>query len=292
MRHSLLLTGFLLLMPAAVHAQVTIDLRALEALPQGPSSAPPPRQVPRQVLRVVPAGPLTTTTLPEPPVPPGAAARQDAAGRTTATATLVTPTLTTPTVTTPTVTTPTVTKPAAPTSPTTPTAPTPPTASLPTAPPAVATLAPIPPPLAPSTASPPAPPPVSATAGTTAAPDNGGLSLIFKPDEADLSPATAGAIGALVKATPAGETITFNVVAYAKSVADDPSAARRTSLARGLAVRAALIADGVPSTRIYVRALGANSGSGPPDRVDLTILGASGVAAPAGATAAGGSARP
>lgn len=98
-----------------------------------------------------------------------------------------------------------------------------------------------------------------------------------------------------MKATPAGDTVTYNVVAYAAGVADDPSAARRTSLARGLSVRAALIAAGVPSTRIYVRALGAagagaagggagggtGGGDGPPDRVDMTVLGASGATATA-----------
>jgi hypothetical protein len=84
-----------------------------------------------------------------------------------------------------------------------------------------------------------------------------------------------------VKSTPSGGTVTFNVVAYAAGIADDPSVARRVSLSRGLSVRAALMADGVPSTRIYVRALGASGGDAPPDRVDLTVLGLSG-AAPGG----------
>jgi outer membrane protein OmpA-like peptidoglycan-associated protein len=276
MRHPVLLTGLLLLMPAAAHAQVTIDLRALEALPQAPPpTSRPPRQVLRPVLRMVPAGPAATAVLPVPPVAPGTAPGQAGTGRATASAmpTLATPTLATP---------------AAPVPPTAPTSPTPPTATLPTAPPAVATLAPIPPAAAPTTTTPPTPSPVSATSGTTVAPDNGGLSLIFKADESDLSPAANGAIGELVKSTQAGETITFNVVAYAKGVTDDPSAARRTSLARGLSVRAALIADGVPSTRVYVRALGSSSSDGPPDRVDLTVLGTSGVAASPGGTTAGG----
>jgi outer membrane protein OmpA-like peptidoglycan-associated protein len=188
------------------------------------------------------------------------------------------------------------TTPTAPAPPAAPATRTPPAATLPAAPPAVASLAPIPPPAAPAAATPPAPPPVSATAGTTATPENTGLRLVFKPDESDLSPTANGAIGELVKATPAGDTVTYNVVAYAAGVADDPSAARRTSLARGLSVRAALIADGVPSTRIYVRALGAagggtaggggagggaSGGDGPPDRVDMTVLGASGATAAA-----------
>lgn len=102
---------------------------------------------------------------------------------------------------------------------------------------------------------------------------------MFKPTESDLSPATNAAIGDLVKSSPPGDTVTYNVVAFAAGVADDPSIARRMSLSRGLSVRAALIADGVPSTRIYVRALGAAVGDGPPDRVDLTVLGLSGATA-------------
>jgi hypothetical protein len=114
---------------------------------------------------------------------------------------------------------------------------------------------------------------------TTARPEPAGLRLEFKSDQSDLSPAANSAIGDLVKATPNGNTVTFNVIAYAAGAADDPSVARRLSLARGLSVRAALIADGVPSTRIYIRALGAGGGDGPADRVDLTAMGISGAAA-------------
>ena len=105
------------------------------------------------------------------------------------------------------------------------------------------------------------------------------MRLVFKANESDLTPATNAAIGDLVKSSPQADTITYNVVAYAAGVAEDPSVARRMSLARGLSVRSALIADGVPSTRIYVRALGAAVGDGPPDRVDLTVLGLSGATA-------------
>ena len=276
MRHPLLLTGFLLMMPLAAHAQVTIDLRALDALPGGASGgAPsPPRLPPHVVLRTVPPGPATTAALPIPPStphgpppisgpgnPPGmppttAQTPGQAVGQTTG-----------------------------PTPPATPAPPTPPPATLPTGAPAIASLAPIPPPAVPTTAAPPAPPPITATAGTIAAPESTGLRLIFKPDESDLSPASNSAIGELVKSSPSGDTITFNVVAYAAGVVDDPSIARRLSLARGLSVRAALLTDGVPSTHIYVRALGASTGDGPPNRVDLTVLGTSG-AATAGAAGA------
>ena len=69
-------------------------------------------------------------------------------------------------------------------------------------------------------------------------------------------------------------TTTFNVLAYAPGKADDPSTARRISLSRAMAVRSALVADGVPSARIFVRALGEQYGDGPPDRVDISVTGA------------------
>jgi hypothetical protein len=205
-----------------------------------------------------------------------------------ASTTAAAPALATPTPAKPTVPTPQVAKPTSPVPPIVPATPAPPLATLPTAAPPVALLAPIPPAVAPLTAAPPTPAPVSATSGTTATLENTGLSLVFKSAESDLSPSATDAIGALVNATPIGSTVTFNVIAYAQGVADDPSAARRTSLARGLSVRTALIADGVPSTHIYVRALGSNAGDGPADRVDLTVLGITGaVTAPKGSAPAG-----
>jgi hypothetical protein len=298
MRHLLVLAGILLLSPAAARAQVTIDLHALEALPSAP---PPSSHRPRPVLRVVPAGPAATAALPEPPVPPNASPAPATVSSSQAVAVTGSPppTATGPTASAPAVpapTTPTApaaaptpapTAPSAPAAataslappPTTPTSLVSPPATLPSAAPPVAILAPILPPAAPAIARPPVPPPVTATAATTATPETSGLRLIFKPTESDLSPAANSAIGDLVKSNPKGDTVTFNVVAFAAGVADDPSIARRVSLSRGLSVRAALMADGVASTRIYVRALGASSGDAPPDRVDLTVLGLSGAAA-------------
>jgi len=288
MRHPLLLTG-LLLLPAAAHAQVTIDLRALEALPQAPP--PPTKPAARPVLRTIPAAPATEATLPVPPVPPSAtpapapATAPAAANQSMASTPPAHPAAPAPASTPASASQATAsagpTPPSAPAPPAAPASSVPPPATLPAAPPALASLAPIPPPVAPAPAKPPAPPPVSATAGTTAKPENTGLRLEFKPDQSDLSPAADSAIGELVKTTPNGATVTFNIVAYAAGAVDDPSVARRMSLARGLSVRAALITAGVPSTRIYVRALGAGAADGPPDRVDLTVLGISGATAAA-----------
>lgn len=162
----------------------------------------------------------------------------------------------------------------------TPAVPAPPTATLPAAPPAVAAIAPVPAPPTQATAPQPPPPPVVASAATAATKVPAGLQLTFASGASDLSPASADAIKRLVQSIPSSSDTTYNVLAYAAGVANDPSQPRRLSLARALAVRGALIADGVSSARIYVRALGAQGGSGPADRADIEVLGAN---APAGA---------
>jgi outer membrane protein OmpA-like peptidoglycan-associated protein len=106
-----------------------------------------------------------------------------------------------------------------------------------------------------------------------------GLRLTFASGQSDLSPGSAESIKQLVQTAPTGDTTTFNVLAYASGDPDDPSVARRLSLARAIAVRALLLTDGVPSSRIYLRALGSEPGQEPSDRVDLSVLGANASAA-------------
>jgi hypothetical protein len=91
--------------------------------------------------------------------------------------------------------------------------------------------------------------------------------VTFGAGRSDLNPQTDAALKGLAHDAPQG---TFNVMAYAAGPADDPSTARRLSLSRALAVRSVLIFEGIPSVRIYVRALGSNAGDGPIDRVDVT----------------------
>lgn len=151
---------------------------------------------------------------------------------------------------------------------------------MPGAPPPIASIAPIQPPAPPANASPPSAPPIVADAATTAAATAAGLRLSFAATQSDLSPGSADSIKRVVQTAPPGEATTFNVLAYASGDPDDPSAARRLSLARAIAVRAALMANGVPSSRIYLRALGSEPGQGgPADRVDLSVLGGNASAA-------------
>lgn len=234
-------------MPAS--AQVTLDLHALQALP-GPGSLPPPnRAAPHPTQHRAVRPPAEATTLP---------------AENTASAPVATTTPATP---------PTAAK----------ASPAPPAAvatanpavqpALPRSVPETATIAPIAP--APEGAPPP-PPPVSDQATTAAAPTQSGLRLTFAAGQSDLSPESVASIKKLVENAPSNDMVSFNVMAYAPGSADDPSTARRVSLSRAMAVRSALVGDGVSSARIYVRALGEQYGSGPPDRVDVTVAGLTG----------------
>ncbi len=123
---------------------------------------------------------------------------------------------------------------------------------------------------------------VNDAAGEVAKLPNGGVRITFGPGTADLNPATMGAIQALARSVRDSPNADLNLYAYAAGVPDDPSTPRRVSLSRALAVRAVLISEGILSTRIYPRALGAPP-DGPPDRLDVTSGPSSG--APPGAPA-------
>ncbi len=95
--------------------------------------------------------------------------------------------------------------------------------------------------------------------------------LVFEDGQTELSPGDEAEIKDLARSIPSPETNSVSVVAYAAGKQDDPSTARRVSLSRGMAVRSVLLASGVPSARIYVRALGATASDGPADRVELVV---------------------
>ncbi|HEY1412310.1 MAG TPA: OmpA family protein [Rhodopila sp.] len=137
--------------------------------------------------------------------------------------------------------------------------------------PTTASINPIVPPQPAAGSPPPPPPPESDKALTTAAPAAGGLRLTFAPGQSDLNPESIASIKQLAASAPAGDETTFSVEAYAPGTANDPSTARRLSLSRAMAVRSALVVDGVPSAQIFVRALGQQYGNGPPDRVDIGV---------------------
>ena len=97
------------------------------------------------------------------------------------------------------------------------------------------------------------------------------IQVTFATGKSDLSAADETRIRALARAIPAVAVSSVNVVAYADGKPDDPSTARRLSLSRGLAVRTVLLDSGIPSSQIYVRAMGSKAPAGPADRVELTV---------------------
>ena len=140
--------------------------------------------------------------------------------------------------------------------------------SIPVSPPAILAL---PPAVTVPLAHPPPPPviPLADDAPGTVTPLPTGLRITFGAGRADISPATAAALTDFATAQ-LSQTGGINVFAYATGSAEDPSTPRRLSLQRALTARAVLLKAGIPSPRIYPRAMGPASGD-EPDRVDVVI---------------------
>lgn len=142
---------------------------------------------------------------------------------------------------------------------------------------ATPTPTPTPPPELPTDVPPTATvnPPPAQTASVQPAPeppkqDVINLRIPFDAEQTELSKDANNALEGMLHTAYATGAPMFTVVAYASGKPDDVSASRRVSLARAMAARNALMAQGVPSRRITVRALGNQAGDGPPDRVDIT----------------------
>ena len=140
--------------------------------------------------------------------------------------------------------------------------------AVPVSPPAILAL---PPAVAVPLAHPPPVPvvPLADDAPGTASPIQNGVRVTFGPDRADMTAATAATLAKFADSVISQSTTSINIFAYAAGSADDPSAPRRLSLQRALAARAVLMQAGIPSPRIYPRALGP-AGGDEPDRVDVT----------------------
>ncbi|MHA1570163.1 MAG: OmpA family protein [Alphaproteobacteria bacterium] len=98
------------------------------------------------------------------------------------------------------------------------------------------------------------------------------LRLTFTTAKAELKPEATERLTALAARLMEGPEMRVQLKAYAAGTAETASQARRLSLSRALAVRSFLIAKGVESTRMDVRALGTKFEEGPPDRVDILIV--------------------
>jgi outer membrane protein OmpA-like peptidoglycan-associated protein len=122
------------------------------------------------------------------------------------------------------------------------------------------------------------PPPVQTPDDHSAKGADAGLSkrgeILFKHAATDPAPAQFDGLkllaGDLTSALQAGAT-RVQLQAYGGSPGDKGSDARRLSLKRALAIRQVLIDDGVPSTKIDVRAMGGIDDKGNTDRVDVFV---------------------
>ncbi len=135
-------------------------------------------------------------------------------------------------------------------------------------------MAPAAPPIQTARANPP-PPTVTTGPPSAATP---GLSkrsvILFAPKATDPAQSALGALKFLAGDLNAAMTSAADRVelqAYGGNRGDKGSDARRLSLKRALAVRQALIDDGVSAERIDVRAMGGADDTGPADRVDVYL---------------------
>jgi outer membrane protein OmpA-like peptidoglycan-associated protein len=98
--------------------------------------------------------------------------------------------------------------------------------------------------------------------------------ILFKHSATDPAPAQFDGLkllaGDLTSALQAGATRVM-LEAFGGAPGDKGSDARRLSLKRALAIRQVLIDDGVPSTKIDVRAMGGIDDKGNTDRVDVFV---------------------
>lgn len=140
--------------------------------------------------------------------------------------------------------------------------------AIPVSPPAILAL---PPAVAVPLAHPPPAPvvPLADDAPGAVSPIQNGLRVTFGADRSDMTPATAAALTKFADGLLDQTTTSINIFAYAAGSTEDPSTPRRLSLQRALAARAVLLKAGIPSPRIYPRALGP-AGGDEPDRVDVT----------------------
>ena len=247
--------------PLPALAQASVDQRALEPLQQQPATPAPAKPAPAKPVpaKPAPAKPVPAKPAPAKPAPAKPAPAKPAPAK------------------------PAPAKPAPPNHPApahpAPPAPAPAPPPVPAAPPPAPVL---PPPVIVPTRPPPPPPPIPIAADAPGAAEQipDGLRITFGDGRADLNPVTEAALRTLARAAPAGTS--FTVAAFAPSIPDDPSTPRRLSLSRALAVRSVLIAEGVVSEHIYVKALGDGRGvaDGPADRADLTTAATSSQAKP------------
>lgn len=96
--------------------------------------------------------------------------------------------------------------------------------------------------------------------------------VTFSGDSSELSDGGRKALEQAAQLMTRDPSLRLQLLAYAGGVDGSRGSARSMSLARALAVRSYLMGRGIRSTRVEVRALGAQTNTTPIDRVDLVYI--------------------
>lgn len=112
--------------------------------------------------------------------------------------------------------------------------------------------------------------PLSAAEAPLSPPEPALLRVIFEPEVSTLGQTAREEIVSFAEDFQR-RSGRLELRAYAGPPHDTSSNARRLALKRALSVRRLLVSNGVTAERIYVRALGGTSDSGPTDRVDVRL---------------------
>ena len=118
------------------------------------------------------------------------------------------------------------------------------------------------------------PPATEAAPEQTAArpPIDGMVRLTFEPESRTLSDAAKSALAPLLEKLKTDYMLRLQILAYAGGDDDAATHARGVSLARALAMRDYLTAEGITVERMEIKALGNAAQEEPADRVDLVPL--------------------
>ncbi|MEE8444386.1 MAG: OmpA family protein [Alphaproteobacteria bacterium] len=99
----------------------------------------------------------------------------------------------------------------------------------------------------------------------------GTIRIRFATEATELSAAARARLDEIAARLKARPGVRVQIVGYASESAEATGQARRRSLFRVISVRKYLVARGVLSTRMDVRALGDKTEVAPRDRVDVVI---------------------
>lgn len=105
------------------------------------------------------------------------------------------------------------------------------------------------------------------------------LKLAFRPGDSTMAAEARARLASFARDVPADESGTrVIIVGFGDDAEGDSSRARRLALARAIEARSVLLAGGIRSTRIDVRAMGKPTDGSDPDRVEVSLATSGGAA--------------